>query len=228
MTLKRALTLALALAATGCAQQYQPLLITGIFPAPEAEGGACTISKPSVAQYSGSLNVGLSNRYYMILTLDSLLQDPAGAPNSTPGSNTTVLNEVQLTYTAVAGPIGTPVGFPGSETATISFAIKAASSDNLVLVDLIGPLAKQALLSVPTASYDEYFTLKVEVEFRGQTLAGTAVQSNSVTFPIDIYNVGNPCTAPLVLKASGPCGNTGQDGSALVCCTPDPATGVCP
>lgn len=228
MTLKRALNLALALAATGCAQQYQPLLITGIYPAPEATKGVCTITKPSVAQYAGSLNVGLSDRYYMILTVDSLLEDPAEPSNLTPGSNTSVINEIQYTYTTAAGPVGTPVGFPGSETATISFAVKADSADNLVLVDLIGPMAKQALLSVPATAPDEYFTLKVQVELRGQTLANTAVRTNSITFPIDIYSVPFTCSFPQELKPSGPCGNTGQDGSRPSCCTPDPATGFCP
>lgn len=221
MTLKRALTLALALATTGCAQQYQPLLITGIFPPPAAAGGGgCEITKPSVAQYAGSLNVGVSDRYYMILTLDSLLQDPSSAPSSTPGSNTVVLNELVYTYS------GAPVPFP-NETASISFAVKAASSDNLVLVDLLGPVAKDSVLSVPPTAYADAFTLKVQVEFRGQTLAGTAVRTNSVTFPIDIYNVGLTCGSGQMIKPSGPCGNTGQDGSAAVCCTPD-ATGLCP
>jgi hypothetical protein len=225
MTLTRSLTAAALLLASACTPNYQPILITGIFPPEETDvRGAClTGGKPSVAQYSGALNAGVTNGYYMLLTLDSLLKNDELSPSS----NTVVLNEVQYTYTTSPGPVGTPVGFPGSETATLSFSIKASSADNLVLVDLIGPQAKQALLTVPAASYAEYFTLKVQMQFRGQTLGNTALTTNSISFPIDIYNVGFSCPAGSVLKPNGPCGNTGQDGSALLCCSPDPVTGKC-
>jgi hypothetical protein len=212
-------------AASACTPNYQSLLLTGIYPPePSDEVGAClSSSKPSVAQYAGSLNVGVSNGYYMLVTMDSLLTE--NDLNKT--GNTTVLNELEYRYSTSPGPIGTPVAVPSSETVSISFAVKAKSVDNLILVDMIGPQAKISLQGVPTAPYDEFFTLKSEIRFRGVTLSNIAVQSGTVSFPINIYNQGFSCPAGTQLKPTGPCGNAGQDGSALICCTPDPMTGTC-
>lgn len=228
MTPSRSLTVAALLLASACAPNYQPLLITGVFPPDDlGTNGGCLSGKPTIAQYAGSLNVGVGptelDSYYVVLTLDSLLQDDPISPTS----NTTMLNQIQYKYTASPGPAGTPVGFPVDETATLSFAVKAASVDNLLLVDLIGPEAKRRLLGVQTANEAEYFTLKVEVQFSGTTLANTAVRSNSASFPIDIYNQAFPCPSGSILKPTGPCGNSGQDHSPLVCCVPDAATGLC-
>lgn len=227
MKTNRLLAAAVALvAASACSPNYQSLILTGIYP-PEATAnvGEClTNTKPTVAQYSGSLNVGISNGYYMLITIDSLLQDPESAP----GANNVMLTELEYKYTATPGPIGTPVAVPSTETVSISFAVKAKTGDNVVLVDMIGPQAKQSLQAVPAAPYDEFFTLESEVKFRGVTLSNTPVQSGSLSFPIDIYNVGFTCAAGTVLKPSGPCGNSGQDGATLLCCTVDPMTGVCP
>lgn len=227
MKIATSLLAALLLLATSCTPQQHSLIITSTYPMPTT----CAVSKPSVSQYAGYLNAGMTGAYYLIIGVDSLFEKIELAE----GGNIAMLNQIALRYSTQAGPVGAPIGgFPEEETINASISVPPASADNMIGLDIIGPLAKQALLSVPATSPNEYFTLKVEIRLKGQLLSGGLVQTNSITYPLQVYSVPRTCTAPQVVRALGPCGNTGQDGSdrlelpaSSACCTPDSVTGVC-
>lgn len=223
--MRNALTLVAALTLfASCTPQQNSLIITGTFPPPKTDGTTvCLAGKPAVAQYYGTLDVALTHDYLVVFAVDSLFEKI----ETVQSGNIAVLDQFVFNYTTEAGPTGTPIGFPTTETVSVTFTVPPASTDALLLTDIIGPQAKVALQNVPSTAYTDYFTLKVELRMKGKLLSGGAVQTNSVTYPVQIYNQGLPCASGTVVRATGPCGNTGQDGAYAGCCTPDPASGTC-
>jgi hypothetical protein len=65
-------------------------------------------------------------------------------------------------------------------------------------------------------------TLLVSIRIRGEMSTGSTVETNEVTFPIQISRAGSPCAAGKVLKPEdGACANPGQNGQSFTC--EDPA-----
>jgi len=109
------------------------------------------------------------------------------------------------------------------EAIPVHLVVAAGETDSTVVLNLIGDKARAKLDgAVPT--FPDVMTLLVSMRIRGEMSTGSAVETNEVTFPIDISRVGSLCPAGKVItpKDDGPCFNPGQGGAEFTCEPPTP------
>jgi hypothetical protein len=161
---------------------------------------------------NGSLNYDASNSYLASFTLFSPIQQNSDDPNRLDFFG----KELILNYES-RNP---PVSFT-EEIIPVHLVVGAGEEGSSVLLDLLGDKARSKLEgSVPP--FPDFMTLLVSLRIRGELSSGNGVETNEVTFPIQITRAGPPCEAGKIVveKDPGACSNPGQNGQAYTC---DPA-----
>jgi len=158
---------------------------------------------------NGTLNYDVSNNYLANFTIFSPVQTQAGG-----SSNRLDFfgKEIVLNYES-RNP---PVSF-SEESIPVHLVVTAGENDSSVVVPLIGDKARAKLEgTVPT--FPDVMTLLVSLRIRGEMSSGSSVETNEVTFPIQISRAGPACAAGKVLKPEdGACANPGQNGQSFSC-----------
>lgn len=163
----------------------------------------------TVALINGSLNYDLSNVYLASFTLFSPIEQSSDDPNRLDFFG----KELVLNYES-RNP---SVSFT-EELIPVHLVVGAGEEGSSVLLDLIGDKARTKLEgSVPP--FPDFMTLLVSLKIRGELSSGNGVETNEVTFPIQITRAGSPCAAGKVLtpKDQGACSNPGQNGQDFTC-----------
>lgn len=164
------------------------------------------------ALLSGGLNYDISNVYLANFSIFSPVAEQEGSNRLDFFGKEIVLNYESRTPS---------INF-NEEAIPVHLVVEAGETDSTVVVNLIGDKARAKLEgSVPTAP--EAMTLLVSMKIRGEMSSGSAVETNEVTFPIQISRGGPACGAGKVLTPEeGACANPGQNGQKFTC--EEPAT----
>jgi hypothetical protein len=161
----------------------------------------------------GSLNYDVTNIYLANFTLFSPIQQGDDSPNRLDFFG----REIVLNYESQNPPITF-----NEEIRPVYLVVGAGSEDATVTLNLIGDKARAKLEGVVPTS-PEAMTLLVSLRIRGELSSGTAVETNEVTFPIQISRAGPACPAGQVLTVQeGACFNPGQSGQKPTCQTAPP------
>jgi hypothetical protein len=157
---------------------------------------------------AGFLNYDASNAYLTSFTLFTPLQQNDNSPNRLDFFG----KELVLNYTSK----NPSVTFT-EEIIPIHLVITGNESENFLNLDVITDKAR-AKLEGTVPQFPESMTLLARLMIRGELSSGNTVETNEVTFPIQITRAGPVCPAgeELTPKAGG-CFNPGQDGQDIEC-----------
>lgn len=190
-----------AATATACVEGNNPVQLIQAFPLNEScEKGASPLIR-------GKLNFNASTSYEIGFTLFS----PLASETSDTSPAGFYAEEVVLSYEA-----RNPKVSLSDESEPIFAVVEAgAQPDSAFLrVNLIGTEARKKLDSaVPSAPLS--MTLLTTVKLKGKLASGKSVETNEVTFPIDISR-GTACPAgfePTTPPADAQCKFAGQDSN---------------
>jgi len=214
--MKRLLMVSALLLTQACVYQQgdAAVRLLGILP---MEGAECTLgSKPIL---TGSLDVSGGTYFLAALSYESSLVDPEplelGDRTVPTVSRDIVFKEIVYTYQAEG------VTMPGEEVFPIYLVIRPSdNSDGTVEgVSMLTEAARKALATLPVSLTAPVGKVFVNVQLRGNMTSGTAVSTNTITFPLTIYNTGfapdtGACTAGGSPTAATEftCGERGQGG----------------
>jgi len=219
------LVVVLAVAAQGCVPD-QSIQIEAAYAELDAN---CVVTGGSAEQrLGGSINVGWTPSYFMVLRLQSALESSTistgGLPDNPPARNDAYLHEIEVSYTC-KDTSQRCSGFPkfGPVVKQISGTVVAGgvldAGLNIMSYDF-----QQKLVSYSPIVSGQDVTILVGIKFRGALASGASFETATYTFPLTTFAFGAPpvCPSPGVLaSASGgdppPCSNWGQDGVYSVC-----------
>ncbi len=203
----------LAAGAPACVEGNNPVqLLSAIPQAPEScEPG-------TVALTQGRLNYNGGNSYFTTFQLFS----PISAEDNSDASPAAFYAEEIIYNYESRNP---RISFT-EESLPIYFVVPAGAQpgDSWLAMNLIGSEARKKLdTSVPTAP--DSMTLLASIRVKGRLPSGKEVETNEVTYPIEITRAGQGCTAPQVpARPAGapPCLYPGQDAAfnTYTCVTP--------
>lgn len=221
----RTLIAAALLLFTACVND-SPLYLLGFFPLPLE---TCTeIKFGDTQQGAGSLDLAGGGAYAIGMKLRSELDDSldtvAGNKTLSKGThrNTVVLDQINLTYTAVPSSITLE-----NETVPVTFSIPPNSENPIFLGSLLGPKAIEKL-STSLPNPGDRADIRVKLTFSGNIISGGRIASTPATFPISIGRSTLPtCPAGSVLGRTGPCGRIGGQDGTPICCDSDLSTPEC-
>jgi hypothetical protein len=216
-------------ALVGCVPGSSPIRINGLFPIDTGMGGAECNLQTDIGISRGRLDASGGGDYILVLRVASDL-DNAYTIQSNRGVDLTPVSvrnfnfdQVALTYRS----INPSITFE-AETIPATGTVPPGEAEALVSTDIIGDKAAARLrdmLTDPTVTTQ----LTVNIQLRGHLESGETVQSNTVSFPIEVTTTNAACTEPGNVTRSGPCGSRGgQDGSVFACCTGPGAPVGCP
>ena len=208
-----------------CVPNETPVRILDSYPL-EGAGtpGKCTLA--DIRQYNGSLDISVRSRYLIAFKLASEIEDSSafGGTGEFVGNdhrNDFEANTMVMSYTS------TPrMTFP-TENLPIHIVVHQSEDDTDMLVDLIGPQAFTVLAD--NLAVGDSADVVVSFHLRGALLSGQAMSTNTVTFPIRVYNGGTTtCGGGDRPALNGPCGEIGgQDGYPYFCCSTAPMADGC-
>lgn len=192
----------LAASVTACVEGNNPVQLVSAIPlSPEN----CDLG--SVSLIKGTLNFNAGTSYRMAFTLFSPLETGTGDTTNPVGF---YAEEVILSYETKNPKVSL-----SEESTPIYFAVPAGAdaSESYIQVNLIGSEARRKLdTAVPTAP--DFMTVLATVKLKGKLPSGKTVETNEVTYPIDITR-DRGCEAgsvPVQADPEGaPCGYPGQD-----------------
>ncbi len=207
------LVAALAMGATGCANDLRPIQIR------EAQPLNSECQPEEKALYAGSLDIAALNNgatpatfgHIMSFTVASQLEvNPVtvgGATVADEARNNFILEEIEYNFESQPATTIPPERVPAYTV------IPVGSQDSRINILLTPPNALQAMKALVDAT-GKPATLITRFRLKGKLASGTATESDEVSFPITIFNSGTTCTAPETLSFTGPCGGaTGVNGS---------------
>ena len=208
----------LLLGAISCVPGSSPIRITGTFSAVD-DMGACTLDN-DIGQTLGRLDASGGGDYLIVLQVESELNAGAQITNhrglalTGTGKHIFVVDGLFLTYRST-----NPVITFEQEVIPISSSFDPETNDNRLGVDIIGDKAATRLRDMLTDPM-QVTQLFVNVQLRGHLESGETVQSNTLTYPIEVRTSNAACPEPGNVTRTGPCGvRGGQDGTTFSCCT---------
>jgi hypothetical protein len=172
--------------------------------------GAQSCTPEEIALASGRLNYDASPAYRITFGLFSPITEDKTGATTTPAAF--YAQEIVYNYESKNPKIPFT-----EERLPIYFVVPtgAQPGDTWIALNLIGSEARKKLDgAVPSAP--DFMTLLATIKLKGKLPSGKEVETNEVTFPIDITRAGG-CSAgvPTVLTESGeplgPCAFAGQD-----------------
>jgi hypothetical protein len=208
----------IAVGMTACVEGNNPVQLLSARPR-----DAATCDPDEVALTRGTLNFNGGGRYRITFSLFSPIALTSGDTTSTPAGF--YADEILLSYETRNPKISLD-----PESLPVYFVVPAGADpeESWLEVDLIGTEARKKLATaVPT--YPDAMTLLSTVKVKGKLPSGKTVETNEVTYPIEISR-GRACsgdTVPYFYDAEKePCGFPGQDGyyDRFLCGAP-PASG---
>lgn len=218
MSLKKQLLMLplIAVAATGCVESDSPIVILNRL----VMSDTCTVVE-NVYRPSGSLNLSAGMGYPAFFDIESNMQglstDVDGEVVAGPDQNDFISERIDITYSSPSG-----AAVPAAVTVPYYAAIRAGapSGDNSIVVDLLPQAARVALAGVGAQGA----TILAEFQMHGRLRSGRAISSNTVSYPIQVYEAPVP-TCPFGYLGTGECGSMGgQDGAPIVCADDPSAT----
>ncbi|AEI69144.1 hypothetical protein [Corallococcus macrosporus] len=207
------LAVPLALMMSGCVDNPPALQVFNAYIPDES----CAVNQSGAASGGGNLDLSTSQRYLAGFAVRSGFTlsevEVNGSPVSGEGDATAVyVTHIELTYENQGeGPS------LESEVYPTHFAVpSSATSNSLLVIDLLGASATQALVTqVGPGSVASY---NIRIRLIGKTVTGSEVESNEIAYPVTVYNSGFSCPAGYMLEFNGPCGGPGgQDGYPPTC-----------
>jgi hypothetical protein len=206
----------LAASASACVEGNNAVQILSATPL-----GAQSCAPDGVALASGRLNYDASNSYRITFGLFSPIEEDSTGASATPAAF--YAQEIVYNYESMNPKIPFI-----EESLPIYFVVPigAQPGDSWIAVNLIGSEARKKLDgAVP--SFPDVMTLLATMKIKGKLPSGKEVETNEVTFPIDISRAGG-CNSgvPTVVTESGeplgPCAFAGQDQfvTNFACVTP--------
>lgn len=207
----------LAASASACVEGNNAVQVVSVVP----QGEQC--SPEEIPLSHGRLNYDASDEYKVVFRLFSpVVTDETGA-TSTPVAF--YAQEIVYNYESKIPPI-TFI----EESKPIFFAVEAGAQpgEAWIEVDLIGSEARKKL-NGPVPPHPDVLTLLATVKIKGELPSGKAVETNEITFPIDISRA-EACSEGQEAKVLnttgeplGPCVYAGQDkyfSKATFTCVP--------
>jgi hypothetical protein len=197
------LTAILAACATACVDGNNPVQILDARP---LDPSTCERGELSILR--GRLNFNVNTHYITTFSLFSPLED------ATSGATGAGFYGEEIDYSYEVRKVSVTLK---DEALPIYFVVAAGSQTDgsFFKLDLIGDEARKKLDSVVPAEPDS-LTLLVKIKLKGKLGSGRAVETNEITFPIEITR-GASCTSGTpVPDAENPC-YPGQDGVAFSC-----------
>jgi hypothetical protein len=190
----------LAASASACVEGNNPVQLLSAVP---FEPESCDRADQAVLR--GRLNYAVNSSYVTTFSIFSPVIETEDV-----GAVAFFCEEVVYSYQSEKPTIGF-----SDESLAIHCAVPPGASpdDSYVGLDLIGTEARAKLDGAVPAAPDA-MTLLVTVKLRGRSPNGRQVETNEVTFPIEITRSGVGCGGGAVLPedpAAFPCGYPGQD-----------------
>ena len=215
----------LLLAGVGCAppNSDSPIRLLGARPlhsgTAAAAGAATCEADAKLEQLEGRLDISASQQYLIAFGQQSDLQKLSttvqGEVLAGPNRNDFIADQMIFQYSSV------PARPFEAETKPIYAVIAAGSngSDGWISLDLLAP--KAAALLASSLSRGDSLQLNATFQLSGALVSGQKLKSNTITFPIAVFNSGfTGCPAGDIPAPTGPCGGIGgQDGSPVGCCS---------
>lgn len=193
----------LAASATACVEGNNPVQLINAIP---QDPDSC--ERGDIALGSGQLNFDAGQAYVMTFGLFSPITVDE-RPDASPAAF--YAEEVVYNY-EVKGPVKIPFT-EESRPIYLVVPVGADPDTNWLALNLIGSEARKRLEgSVPTAP--DSLTLLATVKLRGKLPSGKKVETNTVTFPIEVTRAARCASGTVPAPATGlpPCANPGQDG----------------
>jgi hypothetical protein len=217
--LLKSLLVATPLLGIGCVPNDSPINILNPFPYQNAaSNGACQAMTVGIP--FGTLDISGNTSYILQWTVESTL-DPSAAGSR----NDFVATEVDYSYTTV--PALNPA--LANETLPYSWRIPAGASgtSSFIGMQMIGPAATTQLIN--TVRPGNQVQVSVTFYLRGALASGQKLNTNKVSYSIDVYNSGFAgCAVGVRRIPSGPCQTPGgQDGTVVGCCSGTPLPAGC-
>ncbi len=181
------------------------------------EGETCTVGEQDIL--TGTLDVS-GGRYFLVgLSYESVLVDPAplevGDRTVPTVSRDIIFKELVYTYQAEG------VTMPAEEVFPIYLVIRPTETEDGTVqrVPLLTESARKALSTLPVSLTAPAAKVFVSMQLRGNMTSGSAISTNTITFPLTVYNTGfapdtGTCAAggTAAPPASFACGEPGQGG----------------
>jgi len=211
----------------GCVSNDSSIHLLNSFPYQNAQvNGACQASTIGIT--AGTLDISGTTSYLLQFQLESTFQQLSNGisgepPFQGPQRNDWTANEILYSYNTVPA-LNPPLA---DELLPLYFRLPAgATSNSFIGIDMITATAAQTLAS--TVRVGDVVNLNITIQLRGQLASGQKVNTNKVTYPIEVFNSGFQGCRPGDRRIpSGPCMSPGgQDGSLVGCChdfTPPPS-----
>jgi hypothetical protein len=200
--MKRSLLIAiLAASASACVEGNNPVQLLEAIPKDPK-----TCEPGNTALIRGRLNYDAGQHYYTTFSLFSPLEAATGSSGVGFYGEEFVYN-----YTSK----NPSVSFK-EESLPIYFVVQANTEGSWVGVDLIGDDARKKLEAAVPAAPDA-MTLLVQFKLKGKLASGKTVETNEVTYPIEISRQGGCTTGTPAAPADSPCAFPGQDGNGFIC-----------
>jgi len=187
-----------ATATSACVEGNNPVQLVNAFPLTDT----CDLADKS--RIKGLLNFNAGTSYHIAFTLFSPLETGQGTNASPAGF---FAEEIILSYEA-----RNPKVTLNEESEPIYFVVPpGADTDSYISLNLIGTEARKKLDTVVPIAPDT-MTLLATVKLKGKLASGKSVETNEVTYPIDITR-GASCGAGTVpgTPNDAPCAFPGQD-----------------
>jgi len=210
----------------GCVPNDSSIHLLNAFPYQNAQiNGACQAATVGIT--AGTLDIAGTSSYLLQFQMESTFQQLSNgvsgeSPFQGPSRNDWIATEILYSYSSVPA-LSPPLA---DELLPIYFRLPAgASSTSFIGIDMITATTAQRLAS--TVRVGDVVTLNITIQLRGELASGQKVNTNKVTYTIEVFNSGfQGCAAGDRRVLSGPCGSPGgQDGSLVGCCrqfTPPP------
>jgi|CXWL01.1.fsa_nt_gi hypothetical protein len=219
------LPLALLLSLGACVPNETPVRILDTYGLKgDTEPGECKLE--DFRQYAGSLDIAVARSYLLALKLSSEITDSASLGGTAEFTghkerNAFEVQQIALSYTS------TPRLNLPAENVPAHIIVHQNEVNTDMLAYMIGPAAMTVLAD--NIAVGDSVDLVVNFQLRGALLSGQPLSTNTIKFPIEVYNSGTTaCVAPDRAAYTGPCGATGgQDGTAYRCCSTFPTGKGC-
>jgi hypothetical protein len=183
---------------------------------------SCTVEDFDIYRTGGSMNVAFTASYIAAFATASDLQ----AINTEigedvlqgPSRNIFYVDRKVLRY--ISYPDGVEIG--REEVPTLGTINAATDAEGFFGMDLIGPATRGEIISRASA---QPYAMEVEVYLKGKLYSGPEGRTNTVRFPITVFNAPVVCTGVQVqdmdtAMQNSACGNVGQDGVVPQCVDP--------
>jgi hypothetical protein len=193
----------LAASASACVEGNNPVQLLNAIP---QDPSSCQPGEVALTQ--GRLNFNAGKAYYTTFELFSPITE-----SETDQSSPAAFYAEEIVYNYDVATPRVSISFV-EESLPIYFVVPvgAQPSDTWLAMNLIGSQAREKLdPAVPAAP--DFITLLASIKIRGKLPSGKEVETNEVTFPIDITRArGCPDNfVPVKPADSPPCLNPGQD-----------------